>query len=77
MGKRPEPIPAHFRCPEDDTLFSDIEIDGSRGFVPRKGGEGFSPEQDATVSRFLEFVRMHNPELIPVLETISSCTSYS
>lgn len=35
------------------------------------------PQQNATVFRFIEFVGMHNPELVPVLETISSCTSYS
>jgi hypothetical protein len=29
------------------------------------------------VSRFIEFVRMHNRELILVLESVSSCSTYS
>jgi hypothetical protein len=36
-----------------------------------------SPEACAIASRFLDFVRELNPELIPVLESISSCTTYA
>jgi hypothetical protein len=36
-----------------------------------------SPEAYATVARFRDFVRALNPELIPVLESISSCTAYA
>jgi hypothetical protein len=36
-----------------------------------------SPEEHATVSRFLDFVRELNPELIPVLESILSCAKFA
>jgi hypothetical protein len=36
-----------------------------------------NPEESTIVSRFLDFVRKLNPELIPVLERISSCTAYA
>jgi hypothetical protein len=36
-----------------------------------------NPIQHAMVSKFIEFVRTHNRELIPVLESISSCSTYS
>ena len=42
---------------------------------PSKSWE--NPTQYATVSKFLEFVRKHNCELIPILESISSCSTYS
>jgi hypothetical protein len=35
-----------------------------------------SPAQYALVSKFLAFVRAHNRELISVLESITSCSSY-
>lgn len=38
---------------------------------------GGAPVAYTTVSKFLEFVRKHNRELIPVLESIASCTTYS
>jgi len=36
-----------------------------------------NPEESAIVSRFIDFVRKLNPELVPVLERISSCTAYA
>lgn len=36
-----------------------------------------SPEEHATVSRFQDFVRELNPELIPVLESILSCAKFA
>jgi hypothetical protein len=36
-----------------------------------------NPEESAIVSRFLDFVRKLNPELVPVLEKISSCAAYA
>ena len=47
MAKRRDPIPVHFRCPEDETLFFRYEIDGSWGFVPRVGEQVFLPEKQS------------------------------
>jgi hypothetical protein len=43
----------------------------------RTPGPGESLEEHATVSRFLDFVRELNPELIPVLESILSCAKFA
>lgn len=64
----------------DDSRTNGSEIGVERVSTLQKRGfprSSVSPEEHATVSKFLDFVREWNPELIPVLEIISSCTAYA
>lgn len=62
----------------DDSRTGSSEIDVERVSTLQKQRSprlSVSPEEHATVSRFLDFVRERNPELIPILKSISSCTA--
>ena len=64
----------------DDSEAAESEIDVERVSVlqqPSSPKLSENPEAYATVSRFLDFVRKLNPELIPVFGCISSCTAYA
>jgi hypothetical protein len=69
------------RITADSELFQGTadEVNEDRIFAPyqRCLGSSDNPEQHTTVSQFLEFVRTHNRELVRVLGSISSCSTYS